>query len=99
MTWLRLPSLAAVHIDDVASQASRTGVKSAGSVIDDAARAGTNSLGVVIDDAAVTPKYVQNLPVARELPIAWKIARGLVFDKIVILLRMLNGGQATSRHI
>ena len=31
-----LAKLAAVHIDDVASQASRTGVKIAGSLIDDA---------------------------------------------------------------
>lgn len=81
-----LARLAAVHIDDVASQASRAGVKIAGSVIDDAAKAGTKSLGVVIDDAAVTPKYVQNLPAARELPMVLKIARGSVFNKLVILL-------------
>jgi uncharacterized protein len=81
-----LARLAAVHIDDVASQASRAGVKIAGSVIDDAAKAGTKSLGVVIDDAAVTPKYVQNLPAARELPMVWKIARGSIFNKLVILL-------------
>lgn len=81
-----LAQLAAVHIDDVAAQASRTGVKIAASVIDDAAKAGTKSLGVVIDDAAVSPKYVQNLPAARELPMVWKIARGSVFNKLVILL-------------
>jgi predicted DNA repair protein MutK len=61
-------------------------VKIAGSVINDAAKAGTKSLGVVIDDAAVTPKYVQNLPAARELPMVWKIARGSIFNKLVILL-------------
>ncbi len=55
-------------------------------MIDDAAKAGTKSLGVVIDDAAVTPKYVQNLPAARELPMVWKIARGSIFNKLVILL-------------
>jgi predicted DNA repair protein MutK len=81
-----LAKLAAVHIDDVASQASRAGVKIAGSVIDDAAKAGTKSLGVVIDDAAVTPKYVEKLPAARELPMVWKIARGSIFNKLVILL-------------
>jgi len=81
-----LAKLAAVHIDVVASHVSRAGVKIAGSVMDDAAKAGTKSLGVVIDDAAVTPKYVQNLPAARELPIVWKISRGSVFNKIVILL-------------
>ena len=81
-----LAKLAAVHIDDVAGQASRTGVKMAASVIDDAAKAGTKSLGVVIDDAAVSPKYVQSLPAARELPTVWKIARGSLFNKLVILL-------------
>lgn len=81
-----LARLAAVHIDDVASQASQVGVKVAGSVMDDVAKAGSKSLGVVIDDAAVTPKYVQNLPAARELPIVWKISRGSIFNKLVILL-------------
>lgn len=77
---------AAAQVDDVAVQASKVGVKVAGSVIDDATKAGAKSLGVVIDDAAVTPKYVQSLPAARELPIVWQIARGSLFNKLVILL-------------
>jgi len=81
-----LAKLAAAQVDDVAAQASRVGVKVAASVIDDTAKAGAKSLGVVIDDTAVTPKYVQNLPAARELPIVWKIARGSAFNKLVILL-------------
>lgn len=81
-----LAKLAAAQVDDVAAQAGRVGVKIAGSVIDDTAKAGAKSLGVVIDDTAVTPKYVQNLPAARELPIVWKIARGSIFNKLVILL-------------
>lgn len=66
-----LVKLAAVQVDDVAALA---------------AKAGSKSLGVVIDDTAVTPKYVQHLPAARELPIIWKIARGSLFNKLVILL-------------
>ncbi len=81
-----LARIAAVHVDDVATQASRVGIKVAAAVVDDTAKAGAKSLGVVIDDTAVTPKYVQNLPAARELPIVWKIARGSIFNKIVILL-------------
>ena len=81
-----LTRIAAAQVDDVAAQASKVGVKVAGSVIDDTAKAGAKSLGVVIDDAAVTPKYVHNLPAARELPIVWRIARGSVFNKLVILL-------------
>jgi len=66
-----IAKLAAVHIDDVSTLAAKAGAKSA---------------GVVIDDAAVTPKYVQGLPAARELPIVLKIARGSLFNKLVILL-------------
>ena len=40
----------------------------------------------MIDDAAVTPKYVHGFSAARELPIVWKIARGSIFNKLVILL-------------
>lgn len=81
-----LAKVAAAQVDDVAGQAARVGGKVASSVIDDAAKAGSKSLGVVIDDAAVTPKYVQGLPAARELPIVWQIARGSLFNKLVILL-------------
>lgn len=81
-----LAKVAAAQIDDVAGQAAKVGGKIAGSVIDDAAKAGAKSLGVVIDDTAVTPKYVHGLPAARELPIVWQIARGSIFNKLVILL-------------
>jgi predicted DNA repair protein MutK len=66
-----IAKLAAAQVDDVAAQAAKAGSKAA---------------GVVIDDAAVTPKYVTGLPAARELPIVWKIARGSLFNKLVILL-------------
>ena len=66
-----IAKLAATQLDDVSALATKAGMKSA---------------GVVIDDAAVTPKYVQGLPAARELPIVWKIARGSLFNKLIILL-------------
>lgn len=65
-----LARLAAAQVDDIAAQAAKAGAKAA---------------GVVIDDAAVTPKYVLGLPAARELPIVWQIARGSLFNKLVIL--------------
>jgi predicted DNA repair protein MutK len=72
-------------LDDVAGIA-----KIAAASVDDisanAAKAGSKAVGVVVDDAAVTPKYVQGFEPARELPIIWRIARGSVFNKIVILL-------------
>lgn len=66
-----LTRLAAVQLDDIAAQAAKAGAKAA---------------GVVIDDSAVTPKYVVGLPAARELPIVAKIARGSLFNKLVLLL-------------
>ncbi|WP_410218697.1 DUF808 domain-containing protein [Paracoccus sp. (in: a-proteobacteria)] len=66
-----ISKVAAASIDDVAGQAARAGVKAA---------------GAVIDDAAVTPKYVHGFDASRELPIVWKIARGSLFNKLIILL-------------
>lgn len=69
-----IAKLAAAQLDDIAAHAAKASSKSA---------------GVVIDDAAVTPKYVTGLPAAREIPIVLKIARGSLFNKIVILLPAL----------
>ena len=66
-----LTKLAAAQLDDISAQAAKVGVKTA---------------GVLIDDTAVTPNYVHGLPAARELPIVWQIARGSLFNKLVILL-------------
>ncbi|MBU2958146.1 DUF808 domain-containing protein [Paracoccus sp. 1_MG-2023] len=66
-----ISKVAAASIDDVAGQAAKAGAKAA---------------GAVIDDAAVTPKYVHGFKADRELPIVWKIARGSIFNKLVILL-------------
>ncbi len=72
-------------LDDVAAIA-----KVAAASIDDiagaAAKASAKAAGVVIDDAAVTPKYVTGFAADRELPIIWKIAKGSLFNKLVILL-------------
>ncbi|WP_151718483.1 DUF808 domain-containing protein [Gemmobacter serpentinus] len=72
-------------LDDVAAIA-----KMAAASVDDvaaaAAKAGSKAAGVVIDDAAVTPKYVHGFAAERELPIIWKIARGSLKNKLIILL-------------
>jgi predicted DNA repair protein MutK len=69
-----IAKVAAASVDDVAAQAAKAGSKVA---------------GVVIDDAAVTPKYVTGFEAARELPIIWKITRGSLFNKMVVLLPAL----------
>lgn len=72
-------------LDDVAAIA-----KLAASTLDDVAaattKAGAKSAGVVIDDTAVTPTYVQGFTPERELPVIWKIARGSLVNKLVVLL-------------
>jgi predicted DNA repair protein MutK len=59
-------------------------------VVDDilsaALKASAKTAGVVIDDAAVTPQYVQGLTPARELPVVWRIARGSLLNKFLIII-------------
>jgi predicted DNA repair protein MutK len=75
----------AALLDDVAAIA-----KLAATSLDDASaaagKAGAKAAGVVVDDAAVTPRYVVGLSPARELPIIWKIAKGSLRNKLLILL-------------
>lgn len=66
-----ITKLAAASLDDIGAAAGKAGAKAA---------------GVVVDDAAVTPRYVTNFHPDRELPIIAKIAKGSLFNKIVILL-------------
>ena len=62
---------AATSMDDVAAMTAKTSTKAA---------------GVVIDDAAVTPQYVTGVSPARELPIIWKITKGSLRNKLLIIL-------------
>ncbi len=66
-----IAKVAAASLDDVAGQAARAGVKSA---------------GVVIDDAAVTPRYLVGFAPDRELPIVRKITVGSLKNKLLFLL-------------
>ena len=80
-----MPSGLVALLDDVAVIA-RAAAASADDIALAASRAGSKTAGVVIDDAAVTPSYVTGLSPARELPIIWKITKGSLFNKLVILL-------------
>ncbi|MGL6210952.1 MAG: DUF808 domain-containing protein [Paracoccaceae bacterium] len=66
-----IAKVAAASVDDIAAAAAKAGAKAA---------------GVVIDDAAVTPKYVHGFAADRELPIIWRIAKGSLKNKLLILL-------------
>ena len=69
-----IAKVAAASIDDIGAAASKAGVKAA---------------GVVVDDTAVTPRYVTGFTPDRELPIIWRIAKGSVFNKLVLILPVL----------
>lgn len=75
-------------LDDVASIA-KIAAASVDDVVGQAAKAGSKVAGVVIDDAAVTPKYVTGFEPKRELPIIWKITKGSLFNKLIVLLPAL----------
>ena len=72
-------------LDDVAAIA-KVAAASADDVVGQAVKASSKAAGAVIDDAAVTPKYLQGFSAERELPIVWSIAKGSLFNKLVILL-------------
>ena len=66
-----IAKVAAASVDDIAAAAAKAGAKAA---------------GIVIDDAAVTPRFVHGFEADRELPIIWRIARGSMKNKLVVLL-------------
>ncbi|MGO1543682.1 MAG: DUF808 domain-containing protein [Gulosibacter sp.] len=72
-------------LDDIAALA-RAAAASIDDVAAAAVKASSKAAGVVIDDAAVTPQYVDGLHPSRELPIIWRIARGSIFNKLIIIL-------------
>ncbi len=72
-------------LDDIAAIA-KVAAASVDDVVGQAVKASSKAAGAVIDDAAVTPKYVHGFSAAREVPIVWKIAKGSLFNKLVILL-------------
>lgn len=80
-----MPSGLVALLDDVAAI-----TKLAAASLDDigaaTAKAGSKAIGIVVDDTAVTPRYVTGFTPDRELPIIARIAKGSLFNKLVILL-------------
>jgi predicted DNA repair protein MutK len=82
---ISMPSGLVALLDDV-SVIARAAAASLDDVGAGVAKAGTKAAGVVIDDAAVTPGYVTGFTPDRELPIIWKITKGSLRNKLLILL-------------
>jgi len=66
-----IAKLAAASVDDIGAAAGRAGAKAA---------------GVVVDDTAVTPRYVTGFTPDRELPVIWRIAKGSLRNKLLVIL-------------
>jgi len=75
-------------LDDVAALA-RLAAASTDDVAAGVGRASAKAAGVVIDDAAVTPQYVTGVDPKRELPMIWRITKGSLRNKILIILPAL----------
>lgn len=80
-----MPTGLVALLDDI-SVIARAAASSLDDVGAAAAKAGSKAAGVVIDDAAVTPSYVTEFTPDRELPVIARIAKGSLFNKLVILL-------------
>lgn len=72
-------------LDDVALIARKAAVATR-DVAGSAASTSSKAAAVVVDDAAVAPGFVEGVTPARELPIVWKITKGSLVNKIVIVL-------------
>lgn len=75
-------------LDDIAVLA-KAAAASVDDVVAGAAKASAKAAGVVIDDAAVSPQYVQGLTPKRELPVVWKITRGSLVNKAIIIVGIM----------
>lgn len=75
-------------LDDVALIA-RTAAASADDVGALVGKTTAKSAGVVIDDAAVTPGFLAGASPARELPMIWRITKGSLRNKLLVILPIL----------
>lgn len=75
-------------LDDIAVLA-KAAAASVDDVVAGAAKASAKSAGVVIDDAAVTPQYVRGITPKRELPVVWRITRGSLVNKAIIITAVM----------
>lgn len=83
-----LAKATAASVDDLSIFA-----KAAASATDDivtgAGKAASKTAAVLIDDAAVTPQYLQGISPTRELPIVWRIARGSLVNKAIVIVAIM----------
>lgn len=75
-------------LDDIAVLA-KAAAASVDDVVAGAAKASAKATGVVIDDTAVSPQYVRGLTPQRELPVVWRITRGSLVNKAIVIAAIM----------
>lgn len=72
-------------LDDIAAFA-RIAAASVDDIGAAALKASSKAAGVVVDDTAVTPQYLVGAGAERELPVIWKIAKGSLRNKLILII-------------
>lgn len=75
-------------LDDIAVLA-RAAAASVDDIAAGAAKASAKASAVLIDDAAVTPQYVRGISPHRELPVVWRITKGSLLNKCLIVVAIM----------
>lgn len=83
-----LAKATAASIDDV-SILTKAAASATDDIVTGAGKAASKTAAVLIDDAAVTPQYLQGISPTRELPIVWRIARGSLVNKAIVIAAIM----------
>lgn len=83
-----LAKATAASIDDV-SVLTKAAASATDDIMAGAGKAASKTAAVLVDDAAVTPQYLQGISPTRELPIVWRIARGSLVNKAIIIVAIM----------
>lgn len=83
-----LAKATAASIDDI-SVLTKAAATATDDIVAGAGKAASKTAAVLIDDAAVTPQYLQGISPTRELPIVWRIARGSLLNKAIVIVAIM----------
>jgi len=83
-----LAKATAASVDDV-SVLAKAAASATDDIVTGAGKAASKTAAVLIDDAAVAPQYLQRISPTRELPIVWRIARGSLVNKAIIIVAIM----------
>jgi len=74
--------------DDIAALA-KIAAASVDDIVAGSSKAASKTSAILIDDAAVSPQYFQGISPSRELPMVWRIARGSLVNKGIVITAIM----------